>query len=69
MSDLRKYSQVTQKRLVIGLLVLVFTLGLGLIYFFFGLYAALLGLFSLLGVLFLILLIWLILRLMERLAK
>jgi len=58
MTDLRKYAQDTNKRLV-----------LSLIYFFFGLYAALLGLFSLLGVLFLILLIWLILRLMERLAK
>jgi len=65
MTDLRKYAQDTNKRLVIGLLLLVFTLGLSLIYFF----AALLGLFSLLGVLFLILLIWLILRLMERLAK
>ena len=69
MPNLRKYAQQTQNRLVLGLLILVFTLGLGLIYFLYGSRAALLGLLCLLGILITILIILLILNLIERSMK
>jgi hypothetical protein len=46
--DLRKYSRQTQNRLILGLLALVFFLGDGLIYLFWGREAALMGLICLL---------------------
>lgn len=69
MSDLKNYAKQTQNRLLLGLLTLVFTLGLGLIWFLYGLNAALLGLLCLFGLAILILLILFILKGLERISK
>lgn len=69
MRDLRNYAKQTQTRLLLGLLILVFTLGLGLIWFLYGLNAALLGLLCVFGLLILILMILFILYGMERISK
>jgi hypothetical protein len=47
--DLRKYSVQTRTRLIIWFVILLFTVGLGLIWVFYGRQAALLGLLCLLG--------------------
>ena len=49
--DLREYTRNTQNRLIFGFLVLVFLVGDGLIYIFYGTGAALVGLGCLLGAL------------------
>ncbi len=69
MRDLRKFARQTQNRLVIGLLALVFTVGIILLYFLYGKGAALVGLICLAGILIPILLILLVLYLIERIAK
>lgn len=69
MRDLRKYAQQTRSRLLMGLFLLVFSLGLALIYFVYGFQAALFGLFCLVGILVPIALIYLILNLIEKFAK
>jgi len=67
--DLRKYSQQTNIRLIAGGLVLVFVVGVGLIYFFYGAAAALTGLLCLIIGLIPLILIWLMLWLIERFTK
>jgi hypothetical protein len=67
--DLKKYAAQTERRLVIGLLSLCFTVGLGLIWLFYGVNAALLGLLCLLGGVVLIVAILLMLNLIERISK
>jgi energy-converting hydrogenase Eha subunit E len=67
--DLRKYAQQTKNRLVIGLLVLVATVGIFLICLFYGKNAALLGLICLGAILIPILLILLVLYIIERIAN
>ena len=47
--DLRRYGSQTTRRLVIGALVLLFTIGLGAIWIIYGFSAALMGLVCLLG--------------------
>jgi len=47
--DLRKYASQTNVQLIAGGLLLLFLVGLGLIWFFYGLNAALLGLLCMLG--------------------
>jgi len=47
--DLRKYASQTTVRLIIGGLALLFLVGLGLIWYFYGGQAALLGLLCMLG--------------------
>lgn len=47
--DLRKYASQTTIRLIIGGLVLLFLVGLGLIWHFYGGQAALLGLLCMVG--------------------
>jgi hypothetical protein len=59
--DLRKYASQTTVRLIIGALLVLFTLGIGLIYLFYGRGAALLGLLCLLAGLIPVVLIVLIL--------
>ncbi len=49
--DLRRYTRQTRVRLLLGMFVLVFLVGEGLIYFFYGREAALMGLICLLGAL------------------
>jgi hypothetical protein len=48
MRDLRKYSQVTNFRIIIGSIILIFIVGDGLIYLFYGSSSALMGLICLL---------------------
>lgn len=67
--DLRKYTSSTQTRLVLGFLLLVFLVGDGLIFIFYGRGAGLAGLICLLGVLLPVLLVVLFLRIAERLVK
>jgi uncharacterized membrane protein len=67
--DLKKYASQTQTRLVIGLFALVFTVGLILIYLFYGPDSALLGLLCLMGILVPVFIILLILDLVERFVK
>ena len=50
-TDLRAYARSTQVRLVVGALILLFTVGLGLIWVFYGPGAAGLGFLCLLGAL------------------
>jgi len=69
MRDLRKYDRQTQNRLLIGLLILVSTLGLGLIYMLYGPEAAGLGVLCLLGILLPIGAVTGILILIERFVK
>jgi len=47
--DLRKYASQTTVQLIVGGLILLFLVGLGLIWYFYGLQAALLGLICMLG--------------------
>lgn len=47
--DLRKYARQTNVRLVAGFLLLLFVVGDGLIYLFFGRGAAIMGLVCMLG--------------------
>ena len=69
MPDLRKHARQTKNRLLAGLLVLVFIIGLGLIYLFYGIRAALLGFLCLVSLLIPIFLIVIILNLIERSMK
>lgn len=47
--DLKRYNSQTKYRLIIWFFILLFTLGLGLIWLIYGRQAALLGFFCLLG--------------------
>jgi membrane protein implicated in regulation of membrane protease activity len=67
--DLRDFTRQTQTRLVVGFLLLVFLLGDGLIFIFYGRGAGLLGLACLLGALVLAGLIVLVLAIMDRAVK
>jgi hypothetical protein len=67
--DLRAYSRQTTGRLVIGFLVLLFIVGDGLIYYFYGSGAAVMGLLCLVGATAPILLIWLIMRFLEWIVR
>ena len=49
--DLRKYASRTNFQLIIGALVLLFVVGIGLIAWIYGIGAALMGFFCLLGAL------------------
>ena len=49
--DLQKYTSQTNTQLIIGAIFLLFVVGLGLIAFFYGIRAAFLGFFCLLGAL------------------
>jgi hypothetical protein len=63
--DLRKYAKQTNIRLVVGALLLVFILGDGLIYFFYGKGAAILGLLCILAGMVPVVLTVLVLLLMD----
>jgi len=67
--DLRKYQFQTKYRLVIWFFVLLFTLGLGLVWLIYGGQAALMGFFCLLGTAVPVGLIALILLGLDKLAK
>ena len=67
--DLRQYARQTRTRLLAGLFLLLFLLGDGLIYIFYGRNAALMGLLCLLGALVPVAIIILILALLDRFVK
>jgi hypothetical protein len=49
MRDLRRYARQTSARLLVGFIAILFIIGIGLIWFFYGREAALLGLVCLIG--------------------
>jgi len=67
--DLRKYARQTIFRLIAGALVLIFIIGDGMIYFFYGSSAAITGLLCLLGGMVPVVLVVLILLLIDWIAK
>lgn len=67
--DLRRYARQTTTRLIIGALLLIFILGDGLIYLFYGRQAALMGWVCLLAGISPLLLVWLALLGIEWLAR
>ena len=68
-TDLRQYASQTTIRLVAGALVLLFIVGLGLVWWIYGLPAAVMGLLCLLGALVPIGLIWFFLFGLDLLVK
>ena len=67
--DLREYSKNTRVRLVFGFLALVFLVGDGLIFIFYGKEAGLFGLVCLIGALIPVLLVVFFLALADRVVK
>ena len=67
--DLRKYTKNTRTRLVIGFLALVFIVGDGLIFLFYGREAGIFGLVCILGALIPVLLIMVFLLIADRVVK
>ena len=67
--DLRKYAKQTNIRLISGGLLLLFIVGIGLIYFFYGPGAALTGSICLLVGLVPLFLIWLMFFILEWITK
>lgn len=67
--DLRRYARQTNTRLVLGGILLLFIVGDGLIYYFYGQGAALMGLVCLAAGLSPLVLIWLALLLIEWIAR
>ena len=63
--DLRRYARQTNFRLIVGFILLLFTIGVGLIYLFYGAGGALTGLMCILLGLAPVALIWLALAVME----
>ena len=67
--DLRDYARKTNIKLAVGALLLLFIVGLGLIYFFYGTEAAGFGFFCLLAGLTPVVLILVIFFLIDRIMK
>jgi TM2 domain-containing membrane protein YozV len=67
--DLRKYVRQTNIRLIAGALILLFIVGDGLIYLFYGSSAAVFGLLCLLGGMVPVVLVVLIMVLLDWIAK
>ncbi|MFN8411380.1 MAG: hypothetical protein U0Z26_03230 [Anaerolineales bacterium] len=67
--DLRKYMKDTNVRLVVGAMLLLFVVGLGLIWLLYGFGAAVFGFLCLLGALVPIALIFLLLNLSDWILK
>jgi hypothetical protein len=67
--DLRQYAKQTETRLIIGFLLLVFFVGDGLIFYFYGIGAGLMGLACLAGMLVPALLVVFFLWISEKVVK
>jgi hypothetical protein len=67
--DLRSYSKQTNKQLIIGFFVLLFGVGVGLIYWIYGKQAAILSVLCILGGLAPVGVIWLVLAGISWIAK
>ena len=68
-SDLRKYARQTNVRLAVGAVLLLFIIGDGLIYLFYGGGAAMLGILCLLGGMVPVVLVILVLMLFDWIQK
>lgn len=70
MRDLRQYARQTTTRLIAGVLILLLTVGIGLIYVFYGEAAALMGLLclgtGLLPIGLIVLVLWILDRMVKR---
>ena len=69
MRDLREYARQTNVRLGVGAFLLLFVVGLGLIYIIYGSYAAMMGLLCLLAGVTPLVLIFLALALLDWIQK
>ncbi|HZW04794.1 MAG TPA: hypothetical protein VFF68_12750 [Anaerolineaceae bacterium] len=69
MRDLRRYARQTTYRLVLGVLAILFTVGVGLIYLIYGEGAAVMGLLCLGAGLLPLVLIALVLWIMDRVVR
>ena len=69
MRDLRKYTKVTNFRIIIGALFLIFIVGDGMIFFIYGAQPALMGLICLLGGLIPVFLILLVISIIDWTVK
>jgi hypothetical protein len=67
--DLRRYARQTNFRLIVGFTILLFFIGIGLIYLFYGQGAALMGLLCLVGVTVPLGLILIALWIIDRVAR
>lgn len=67
--DLRQYTKQTETRLIIGFLLLVFLVGDGLIFYFYGTGAGLMGLTCLAGMLVPVLLVVFFLWIAEKVVR
>ncbi len=67
--DLREYTKKTETRLLLGFLLLVFLIGDGLIFVFYGTGAGLIGLICLMGALVPVLMVILFLWIADRIVK
>ncbi|MFN2126294.1 MAG: hypothetical protein ACK2TU_00400 [Anaerolineales bacterium] len=67
--DLRKYTRQTNNRLLAGGIIILFVVGDGLIYLFYGKNAAITGLICLIAGLLPLIIIWIILSLMGWVVK
>jgi hypothetical protein len=67
--DLRQYSKQTNIQLIIGFLIVLFIIGDGLIYFFYGQAAAIMGVICLLAGLSPVILIFVALWVIDWIAK
>ncbi|MFN2175236.1 MAG: hypothetical protein ACK2U3_04740 [Anaerolineales bacterium] len=67
--DLRKYTRQTNNRLLAGGIIILFVVGDGLIYLFYGKNAAITGLVCLIAGLLPLIIIWIILSLMGWVVK
>ncbi len=67
--DLRRFARQTNARLAVGGLILLFVVGDGLIYLFYGRSAAIFGFLCLIVGLLPLVLIWLVLWLVEAITK
>jgi hypothetical protein len=68
-SELDKYSKQTNRRLVAGFVFILLVIGDGLIYLFYGMESAIFGLFCIGAGFVPIILIWMTLNIIERIAK
>ncbi len=69
MTDLREYASQTTFRIIVGALLLLFTVGIGLIWAIYGFSAAIMGVLCLLGALLPIGLVWLALFGLDKLVN
>ena len=67
--DLREYTKKTRTRLVLGFLILVFLVGDGLIFLFYGKESGLFGFVCILGALVPVLLVFIFLEIAERIVN